>query len=137
MMPFVRVLLGALVALVTLGVSVPLYGFLAAWSPFPRTWWIHHMPWVTFASVALTVLPCVVFLGLILSKVYKQYPVRSAFISTTIALVVAFGASLHDPQQLPSDIGWTLGYFGPFLVGPPLVVLLLHRLRSNNPWRGP
>jgi hypothetical protein len=137
MMPFVRVLLGALIALVTLGASVFFYGFLAAWSPFPQTWWIHHMSWVTFASVALTVVPCVVVLGLILSKVYKQYPVRSAFVSTTIALLVAFAGSFTDPQHLASGIGWTFGYFGPFLVGPPLVVLLLHRLRSNNRQSGP
>jgi hypothetical protein len=137
MMLFVRVLLGALAAFVVLCVSVALYGALAVWSPFPRTWWIHHMPWVTFGSVALTVLPCTVILGLILSKVNTQHPVTSSFISTTIALVVAFSSSFREPQLLGSDIGWTLGYFGPFLIGPPLVVLLLHRLRSNNRWRGP
>ena len=130
MMPFLRVLLGSFVALVFLCVSVALYGFLAAWSPFPQRWWIHHMPWVTFGSVALTVLPCVVIIGLILSKVYKQFPVTSAFVSMTIALLVAFAIPFRDPRQLASDIGWTLGYFGPFLVGPPLVVLLLDRLRS-------
>src|ERR1700730_4160163 len=104
MMLFVRVLLGALVALVILCASVALYGALVVWSPFPRTWWIHHMPWVTFGSVALTVLPCTVILGLILSKMYKQHPVTSSLVSTTIALVVAFSSSFRHPQQFVSGI---------------------------------
>ena len=137
MFPFVRILLGTLITIVILWASVALYGLLAVWSPFPRTWWIHHMSWVTVGSITLTVLPCIVVLGVTLSKVYRQRAVTCALASSTIALLVAFASSWGEPQEFASEPGWTLGYFGPFLFGPPLVVLILQRLRSNNRWSGP
>jgi hypothetical protein len=133
-MPFVRVLVGAVLGWVVVCASVALLGLLAVWSPFPKGWWMHHMSVVMTDSEILALLPCIVLLGFLMSKLYRVRPVVSAFASLVIALLATSASPSADLETLRSS----LRFFAPFLLGTPLVVFLLtQHLRSNNRWRGP
>jgi hypothetical protein len=108
--------------------AVALYGVLAVWSPWPTTWWAHHVRWVTLGSQLIVLVPCILGLGLALFALYKQHAVLSAAVSMGIAFVVAFASSVTDPESLGS--GWA--FFAPYFIGPPFMVYILGRLRSNN-----
>ena len=127
-----RILLGALITTISLWVAVALYGLLAVQFPFPHTWWVNHPSWVTSGSIALAVVPIVLVLGLVLSRILLHRAVPAALLSTAIAIVIVEVSSISDFGQLLSDAGWMVGFVGGFLVGPPLVVLLAERMRPNK-----
>jgi len=77
-MPFVRVLVGAVLGWVIVCASVALGLLVAVRSPFPKGWWILHMPMLVTGSEILASLPCVVILGFLMSKLYRVRPVVSA-----------------------------------------------------------
>jgi hypothetical protein len=133
-MPFVRILVGAVLGWVVIVASVALLGILAVWSPFPKTWWMHHMTVVMIGSELLAAVPLVVALGFLMSRLYRVRPVASALASMTLALLASSAGAFTDPEALSSS--WR--FFVPFLLVPPLVVhFLVHHLRSNNRWSGP
>jgi len=133
-MPFVRILIGAVLGWGGVVASVALLGILAVWSPFPKTWWMHHMTVVMIGSEVLASLPCAVVLGFLMSRLYRVRPVASALASMALALLASSAGAFTDPEALSTS--WR--FFIPYLLGPPLVVYLLaHHLRSNNRWRGP
>ena len=134
---FVRILLGGLIVFAFVWTSILLLSLLAIWSPWPRDWWAHHPYWVFHGSQALVLVPSVIALGLLLSKLYRRHAVLSALASVTLALLVAFADSLTDPKALMVLVRETWTDFAPFLFGPPLVVALVEHLRSNNRWSGP
>jgi hypothetical protein len=127
-----RILLGALITTISLWAAVAFYGLLAARVPFPQAWWVNHPSWVTLGSIALAVVPIVVVVGLVLSRILVRPAVAASLLSTAIAIVVVAVSSISDFSQLLSDAGWMGGFVGGFLVGPPLVVLLAERMRPNK-----
>ena len=137
--PFARILLGALCGWVLVAASSWIYGILivATWVPSPIPWWRHHvhLVWAGFQLIAL--LPCIAALGFLFLRLFKERPALSAFASMLIALLVSFGSTFLTPDLILPTIRLTWGFFTPLLIGPPLVVLLVERMRSNNRWRGP
>src|SRR5262245_50985825 len=122
-----RVLIGALLTTLILWGSVAFYGVLAVWSPFPHVMWRHHTYWVTSGSIALSVLPCVVILGAILSKVFAYRAALWSLVSTATALLIAWAISLGESRELGIDLGWNVGFVASFLVLPTVVVLVMRR----------
>ena|SRR5579863_3616941 len=124
-------------ATVSLWAAVALYGVLAVRSPWPRAWWIQHMSLVNVGSEALALLPFVIALGLLLWRLFRKHAVLYTLTSVAIALLVAFADFFRQPELLAPALRITWGFFLPFLIGPPLIVFVLTRLRSNNRSRGP
>ena len=129
---FVRILLGGLIATVALWAAVVLHGLLLVWCP--RSWWAHHAAWVIDGFRALVLLPLVVVPGYILRLLFKQDALLNTLVSTLIALVAAF---IWDPVSFGPALRVTWRLFVPFLIGPPLVVLVMRCRRSNSRWSGP
>ena len=134
---FARILLGAFVAFVIICASQVLAGLLAIWSPFPRSWWAHHPYLVVAGSEAIVLIPCIGILGFVLWKLYPVRAVLGAFLSVALALLVVLAQAFKDPEPLTPTAGLLMGLYGPFLVGPPLIVALIGHLRSNSRWNGP
>ena len=137
MRAFVRILVGGLIAAVVLWVAVALFGLLAIWSPWPRSWWAHHATWVIGGSEALALLPLVITLGYFLRMLFKQNAALSALASTVLAIAVAYADVFRQPELFGPTFRLTWTLFLSFLIGPPLVVLVLTWRRSNSRSSGP
>jgi hypothetical protein len=127
-----HILLGAVLGTLLLWVSVYFYGLLAGWSPWSTWWWAHHPTLVSGTSKVLAFAPFVIVLGVVFSRLFRARPILSALIAMTIVMVIAYADALRSPQLLTASLRTTWQMFAPFLVGPPLVVYLLGRLRSNQ-----
>jgi hypothetical protein len=132
MLLFVRILLAILISVGAIWASVALYGVVVVWSPFPTEWWIHHSSWVSFGSKTLAVFPSVAVLGFVLWKIFKERAVLYSLLSTAVALAISLASSIGEPLPTGSVLSGMIGVFGSLLFGPPLLVLLLGRLRSNK-----
>ena len=86
------------------------------------SWWRFHADLVRLSSLGLALIPCVGVVGYALSSLFKRNAVLSAFISMTIAVLVAISYPLEDPQHWRQTIRTTWPLFASFLIGPPLIV---------------
>jgi hypothetical protein len=129
-----RVLVGASLGTLVLWVSIYFYGLLAVWSPWSNWWWAHHPALVSSTSKILAFVPCVIALGVIFTKLFKTLPILSAFVAMGLAMLIAFAETLRTPELLLPTVRMNWEWFAPFMVGPPLTVYVLNRLRSNNRW---
>jgi hypothetical protein len=77
----------------------------------------------------------VICLGLIFSKLFNHRSTLGAFASMTIAILVLVYTSYIYPSYVLEPL--TASFLIAFLLGPPLILLLVDRLRSNNRSRGP
>ena len=132
-----RVLFGVVLGWGAIWLGIHLYGLLAVWSPWPNTWWAHHPRFVLISSAFLAALPLVIVLGLVFSRLFRHRALLGAAVAMTISLAVAVSDALTDPKDIGATLGSTWQIFAPFLVGPPVIALLLTRRRSNNRWSGP
>ena len=133
----VPILVGALLAAAFLWASVTLWGYLHVWL-WPNAWWKHHLRLWTLGLEVLALLPFVVALALVFARLFRARPVFSASISMAISLLLALVPTLIQSPELVGPLirlGWT--YFVPFALLPPLILLLMPWMRSNNRWRGP
>lgn len=71
-------------------------------------------------------------LGVIFARLFKTRPVLCAFEAMTIALVIAYAETFRTPELLLPTARMTLELIVAFLIGPPFIVYVLNRLRSNN-----
>jgi hypothetical protein len=131
------VLIGAALGTLVLWFSVYLYGLLAVWSPWSVEWWKHHFALVSATSKALAFIPGIVVLGAVFAKLFRTRAVLWSLVAMLITLLVAYADTFLTPELIGPTLRTTWGLFAPFLIGPPLIVYLLRRLRSNNRWRGP
>ena len=132
-----RVLFGTVLGWGAMWIGIYLYGLLAIWSPWPNTWWAHHPRFVLISSAFLAALPLVIVLGWAFSRLFRHRALLGAVVTMTISFVVAVSDAFTGLKDIGGTLGSTWQIFCPFLVGPPVVALLLTRWRSNNRWRGP
>jgi len=132
-----RVLLGAVLGTLVLWLSVSAYGLLAVWSPWSVEWWKHHYEVVSVTSKALAFAPGLIILGVIFASLFKARAVLWSLVAMLLVLLVAYADTLLHPEQIGPTLRITWSLFVPFLIGPPLIVYFVSRLRSNNRWRVP
>ena len=113
-------------------VSTTLLGLLAAWSPFPISWWRSYPHGVIVGSEALVTFPAILGLAFVFSKLFK----RHAFLSAAICMASAFVATSVDTFREPGAYGPMLRevwpYFLPYVIGPSLLLLVATAVRSNQ-----
>jgi polyferredoxin len=131
------VLLGAALAYLGIGAAIWLYGVLAVWSPFPATWWARHDGVVRYGSEALALIPSVVLVAYLLSRLFKRHAVISSVCAVALALAVSLSDALVQPHVDWKTLQGIWHLFLPFLILPPVIVFWLAKRRSNNRWRGP
>ena len=131
------VLLGAAVAYLGICAAIWLYGLLAVWSPFPAAWWARHGDVVRYGSEALALIPSVVLVAYLLSRLFKQHAVISSVCAIAIALAVSLSDAFVQPHIDWETLQGIWHLFLPFLIVPPVIVSWFVKRRSNNRWRGP
>ena len=127
-----RLLLGVVIGTLALWIALYFYGLLAVWSPWPRGWWLHDFSLVSVTSRILAWIPFVIVLGFIFVRLFKVRPTACALVAMTLTILIALGDTLSDPELLRSTLPFLSQFLVPFLVGPPLIVYILSRLRSNQ-----
>jgi hypothetical protein len=131
------VLVGAALGFLVLEVSVYLYALLPVWSLFSVEWLKHHVALILAATKAVAFLPGIFLLGVLFAKLFRTRAVLWALVANLIALLVAFANTFLTPALIIPTLRLTWDLFAPFLIGPPLIVYFLGRLRSNKRWKGP
>ena len=137
MKPTARFLLGVLVGAAGVWGASILLSLLAIWSPWPHAWWSNHFFVAVIESEVIVLLPTVVVLAFLFSRIYRTRPALSAFLSMTVAVVITSFDTLRHPDQIAVTARITWGFFVPLLLGPPVLICLGSLMRSNNRWRGP
>lgn len=129
---YVRVLIGVLLGLAFMAAAVDVFGYFAIRSPFSLASWTAHPGVVMYASEALAFLPLATLLGIILSKLFKDSPVRSALISMVIAFVISFAAGYDEPAAIMGVLTDMPLFWVSFVLGVPTIVYWLCRERSKG-----
>jgi len=124
-----RILMGATLGYIALIADVWLYGLLAVHSPFSLMWWARYPQLVSVSSAFLAALPLVLALGWVMSRLFARHTYYFALVAMLIAVAVAFSDAFLSPTGVLADLRETWPVFIPFLIGAPMVAMLMVNIR--------
>src|SRR5262249_50240665 len=127
---FGRLVLGVLCAFCVVWLSALAYGQLIEHLPVSRIWWIAH-PAILYMVEVLTFVPFAVVLVVFFRPLFLRHAIASAFACTLVAMAIVFvPTALRSYELLWPVLRVNAEFILTFLIGVPLIAMLLQRRRS-------
>ena len=112
--------------------SVTVYGLLVAYLPIPRHWWKDHAVAIGYGTEILAFVPFVILIAFVSSRLFPRNAVASSFACILVVLVATLAPNAVESYDLLlSGLRFSVQFILMFVVGVPLSVFAIQRLRAN------